>query len=340
MCIVNENNLIERIVKQFPRSPIQMNKLQESDAELIRLNGDTILALTTDSICEEIERGLYDDPFMIGWMTVTANISDLVAVGAAPIGILLNQTFTKKTNSEFISELQRGINEACLIYKTYVFGGDTNYSSRLQMSATAIGILNKVKPIMRSGCKSGDLLYTSGKLGNGNAYAFTKFSGIDSKFQPKARIGVAQFLLKYATCCMDTSDGLFATVDQLMRVNNLGFSISSPIEDYLAEDAKSGCSFQNTPNWFMLAGPHGEYELVFTISPEGENQFLRETKTANWVPIKLGEVTTETEIKFLHNDKIENIDSGTIRNLFSESDHSLSFYLNELMKIENKWSTQ
>lgn len=337
MCLIKENVLIENLVKNFSRSPVQINQLQESDAELIRLNDQTILALTTDSICEEIERGLYDDPFMIGWMTVIANISDLAAVGATPIGILLNQTITKTTSSEYISEIQRGINEACITYKIHVLGGDTNYSSRMQMSATALGILKNDKPIMRSGCNAGDSIYASGKLGNGNAFAFTKLSGGNSQFKPKAKIDVAKILLKYATCCMDTSDGLLATLDQLMRVNNLGFSISSSAEDYLTDEAKDVCSFQNIPNWFMLAGPHGEYELVFTIPLEKEKALMDEAEAMNWLPIKLGEVTTKQEIKFLHDEQLVTIDTASIRNLFSESDRSLSFYINELMKIENKW---
>ncbi|MDP2039467.1 MAG: thiamine-phosphate kinase [Ignavibacteria bacterium] len=337
MCLIKENVLIENLVKNFSRSPVQINQLQESDAELISLNDENILALTTDSICEEIEQGLYDDPFMIGWMTVTANISDLAAVGATPIGILLNQTFTKMTNPKYINEIQRGINEACITYKTYVLGGDTNYSSRMQMSATAIGVLKNEKPIMRSGCSVGDLIYASGKLGNGNAFAFTKFSGGNSQFKPQAKVDVAKILLKYATSCMDTSDGLFGTIDQLMRVNNLGFSISSSVENYLADEAKSLSSFQKIPNWFMLAGPHGEYELVFTIPCDKEKEFMNETEAVNWFPVKLGEVTTEREIKFLYENQLVTVDTASIRNLFSELDRSLSFYVNELMKIENKW---
>ena len=337
MCLIKENVSIEKLVKNFSRSPVQINQLQESDAELISLNDENILALTTDSICEEIERGLYDDPFMIGWMMVTVNISDLAAVGATPIGILLNQTFTKMTSSEFINEIQRGINEACNTYGTYVLGGDTNYSSRMQMSATAIGILKNEKPIMRSGCSSGDSIYASGKLGNGNAFAFTKLSGGNSQFKPQAKVDVAKILLKYAACCMDTSDGFLATVDQLMRVNNLGFSISSSAEDYLADEAKSVCSFQKIPNWFMLAGPHGEYELVFTIPLDKEMEFMDEAEAMNWFPVKLGEVTTEREIKFLYENQLVTVDTASIRNLFSESGCSLSFYVNELLKIENKW---
>ena len=66
-----ENQTINKLIESFERSPKQLNKPHKSDAEIIRLNDNTKLAITTDSISEEISTGLYDDPYMIGWMIVT-----------------------------------------------------------------------------------------------------------------------------------------------------------------------------------------------------------------------------------------------------------------------------
>jgi thiamine-monophosphate kinase len=78
-----ENQKINKLLSDFRRSPHQLNKPHESDAEIIKLN-DALLAITTDSISEEILTGLYDDPYIIGWMIVTVNMSDLAAVGSSP----------------------------------------------------------------------------------------------------------------------------------------------------------------------------------------------------------------------------------------------------------------
>jgi len=91
--IVRENALVESLVRALPRSSLQRNGVGESDAELVRLPGsDLLLAITNDAIVEEIEIGLYRDPYLIGWVTVVASASDLAAVGADPVGILLSQT--------------------------------------------------------------------------------------------------------------------------------------------------------------------------------------------------------------------------------------------------------
>src|SRR5512140_1768490 len=138
---VIENRFIEFLVRDLPRSPCQVNALQESDAELINIPGTgSILAITTDSIIEEIETGLYSDPFLIGWMTVMVNASDLAAVGATPLGILLNETLPGELSEPFVSELQRGIKEACEVCGMPVLGGDTNRSASFQMGGTALGI--------------------------------------------------------------------------------------------------------------------------------------------------------------------------------------------------------
>jgi len=76
-----ENKVINKLIESFERSPMQWNKPHESDAEIIQLNDNTKLATTTDSISEEISTGLYNDPYLIGWMIVTVNMSDLAAVG-------------------------------------------------------------------------------------------------------------------------------------------------------------------------------------------------------------------------------------------------------------------
>ncbi|MGD8867883.1 MAG: AIR synthase related protein, partial [Gemmatimonadales bacterium] len=108
--------LIERLAGTLPRSPLLLNGLCESDAELIRLPGtDMALALTTDAIAEEIAAGLYNDPYLIGWMVVMVNASDLAAVGAEPLGILLNETLPGVVDPAYVERLQSGIRNALAV---------------------------------------------------------------------------------------------------------------------------------------------------------------------------------------------------------------------------------
>ena len=143
MTEILESAFIERLTRRLPRSPLQLNGLQETDAYLLRVPAvGLVLALTTDWVVEEIESGLYSDPYLIGWMTVTVNASDLAAVGAEPIGLLLNETLPPDTAPEFIERLQEGIREACSASGLYVLGGDTNISTRLELGGSALGLIS------------------------------------------------------------------------------------------------------------------------------------------------------------------------------------------------------
>ncbi|MBP1657895.1 MAG: hypothetical protein H6Q31_2496 [Bacteroidetes bacterium] len=156
---IRENAAIASLAESFSRSPRQLNGLQESDAELIRLNSGTILALTTDAIAEEIASGLYADPWLAGWMAVMVNFSDLAAVGAEPLGILIAET------------LPADISDACIACESHVLGGDTNAGRVLHITGTAVGIITSGRPLTRVGIRPDDLIFSTGPLGEGRPSA-------------------------------------------------------------------------------------------------------------------------------------------------------------------------
>jgi len=336
-----ENSTIENLVKIFSRSPLQQNLLHESDAELIILPGtNKTLAITMDSIVEEIETGLYTDPYLIGWMTVMVNASDLAAVGAEPLGILINETLLSDTNDDINTKLQRGIEEACLECNMPVLGGDTNFSSRMELTGCAIGYFSEDTPMTRLGCKPGDYLFLSGNPGMGNAFALKQLKSdlLSEQFpliyQPKSRLREGQLLRNFATCCMDTSDGIFATLDQLMRLNNVGFRIELELENFIHADALSICKSAHIPLWLMLAGHHGEFELVFTVSANNVDNFLESVQQIYWEPILIGEVLKDPSVRFLYNEEMVPIDTGHIRNLFVELHGDVREYIKQLLKYD------
>ena len=170
-----ENRFINNLTSLLEHSPLQINSTHQSDAEIIRFNGnnDQLINITTDSICEEIKAGLYDD-FLAGWMVVSANLSDLAAVGSNPLGILISVIFPENMNYKRIGTLYNGINSACKRHSTYVLGGDINKGDNLIVTGTALGVNNYNKILTRVGCKPGNILYSTGQLGKGNAFALDK----------------------------------------------------------------------------------------------------------------------------------------------------------------------
>ena len=332
-----ENKVINELISVFERSPMQLNKPHESDAEIIQLNDISILAVTTDSISEEISAGLYDDPYLIGWMIVTVNMSDLAAVGASPSGILISEIIPKNFSDEKVSELQRGISDACRAYNTFVLGGDTNEGEKLVPTGTAIGIINREEPLTRLGCEPGDILFSSGKLGSGNAFAISKLvSQMHTyiNYKPFAQIKNCNVIGKYASCCMDTSDGFISTVDQLTRLNDVGFEMGSDWLNAIDDTALKYVRDINIPAWLLLAGQHGEFELIFTIPKKFKKSFLKEALLNRFEPIELGVVIPEKEIRIPLYDKSVQINTKLIRNLPNETNSDVNLYLKALLDYD------
>ena len=323
MTAVIENSLIESLVDGMPRSDIQIGSVHESDAELLRLPGTgDLLAVTTDSIAEEIELGLYRDPYLIGWMVVIVNASDLAAVGADPIGILLSETLPPSLTVEDRARLQSGIRDACAACGLPVLGGDTNSASHFQMGATAIGVVRDGIPMTRVGCGAGDILYATGPLGHGSCFALARLDERlapavgDLRYQPGPRLREGRTLRAFATACMDTSDGALAAIDQLMRINGVGFELD--MSEAVHPAARHLAMLLGLPAWMMLAGLHGEFELLFTVPADASSGLLYAAESGGWSPVRIGSVVSEVGVRIVEDDATIALDTGRIRNLFAE----------------------
>ncbi len=336
---ISENSLLGKLTDQFQRSPRQMNRLNESDAEILELpeNAGQVLAITTDSIVEEIALGLYDDPYLIGWMAVMVNMSDLAAVGARPLGILVSEVLPGSYPDSSLGALQRGIQDACAACQTYVLGGDTNFGTHLMLTGTALGTTDGSRTLSRIGCKPGDALYTTGILGSGNAFALAQVTkNGKTSFQPYARLMEGKILPGIASACMDTSDGVIATLDQLMRLNGAGFEIDKDWENKLHPQSKELAEAFGIPSWLLLAGQHGEFELLFTIPPNRESFLHDAAKKAGWTPLRLGRAVEEPSISLPLYGRRVDLDTQRIRNLAFQSDGDVGVYIKSLLEIDDE----
>lgn len=317
---VQENRILRDLTKMFRRSPRQLNQLHGADAELLLLPSErgSCLAVTVDTIAEEIAAGLYADPYLAGWMGVMASLSDLAAVGAEPLGILISETLPKAITKGALEEIQKGIGDACARCSTHVLGGDTNAGAALSITGCAVGLLPEDQRLSRIGVRPGDQLYASGPIGTGNGFALRLYRGghpVRESFQPVARLPEGRCLRGLATACMDSSDGILATLDQLMRLNGTGFQIDPGWEGFLDPAARGEARAVGVPAWFLLAGQHGEFELVFTIR-DGEESLLHDRAARfGWKPTRLGRATRECAVVLDIGGLDVRIPTGEIRDL-------------------------
>ena len=334
---VFENQFIKKLTSGFPKSPLQINKPQESDAELIEQPGSPLLlAITCDEIAEEIETGLYDEPEMIGRMAVVASISDLAAVGANPLGILLSESIPESPDPDFITRLQHAIRETCARNEVAVLGGDTNLAGPLRICVTAIGLVPAGRQLTRKGAQPGDVVMASGRLGAGNVFAMAQLGllppdyPLELPFEPVPQLKCGMALREFASATMDTSDGVIATLDQLARINEVGFELDAELSAIMHESAISVCRETGIPLWLPLCGPHGEFELLFTVKAHLAHAVERMLEDAGCSACRLGRVTNSPEITITDGADNWLLDTAAMRNLFWGSGWSPHTIINDL----------
>lgn len=319
---IEENRMIERLTRGLPRSDSMKNIVNGSDAEILDIGlPDEYIALTSDTIVEEISSGLYDTPYQIGWMVVSANLSDLAAVGAHPEGILLNHTIPDEWNDEMIDDLVGGVRDSCNKHASPVIGGDLNRGGG-SFTGTCIGRVRKDRLMSRMGCSPGDGIYTTGDPGLGMGYAIAKLM-LSSRmavpdYMPIARLIEGSLISGFASSCIDTSDGLISALDQISRINDIGLDIESD-SIRCHERVKSVVDYLGIPDIALTLGIHGDFELLYTIPEEREDRFLTASGEVGSEPIRIGTCKEGEEGGFVSLDG-NVLPTGKIRNLWDESE--------------------
>lgn len=301
-----EHDLIKMISSIMPRSQHQLNQLFESDAEIIDFGGKRML-FNIDEFSQE-DHFREDDPFSLGWNLAVGTLSDILATGGRPLFYAHSMVTSEKWDRDFIKSFSQGV--AAVLEKSQVsfIGGDLGKSPVWQYTAAVIGVLEG-KPILRSGAKAGDVIYISGKIGAGNLEAFLKISSekkrtgrlaklIKTRFP--LRIGEAELIRKYATSCIDTSDGVFNALNTISEMSGTGYEVSDL--PYLKTGELASKIF-SIPKTLLFLGECGEYELLFTVCPQDEEFFfLKEAQSKGWEFTKIGRIT-ESSKRVLHEDQ-------------------------------------
>lgn len=289
-----EKRLIELIARVMPKSGLQLNRLYESDAEVIRYQNTTFL-LTVDEFSEE-DMFRDDEPYTLGWNLAVGGISDIEATGGKPLFYAHSLVVARRWKESYIKLVSRGIADVLRRTGTFFIGGDFGTGEGWRYTAVVIGTpINK--PLLRTGAGKGDIIYLSGKIGAGNLEALLKiYSGkkVFTKTFPPAknhfriRTREAVLISKYATAGIDTSDGVFNAVNTLTEMSSKGYFLTSL--PYLPAGLAMARAFLLPPD-FLFLGECGEYELLFTIKKRDKGKFLGQAKEKGLRFFEIGEVT-------------------------------------------------
>lgn len=140
------------------------------DAAAVALPEGEAAVLTTDTLVEDVHfRPIWTTARDLGWKLVTSAASDISAMGAKPLAVVVAITAPERMRAAELEALTAGELEACAAYGIALAGGDTSSGRHLVLTATVLGSALSSGLVRRSGAQVGDVVGVTGMLGESAA---------------------------------------------------------------------------------------------------------------------------------------------------------------------------
>lgn len=241
------------------------------DCALISIPEGFQLAVTTDTMVENVHFFAGTDPEQLGHKLLAVNLSDLASMGAKPVSVTLALTLPK-ADENWLTLFAKGFLELAERFSVDLIGGDTTLGP-LTLTVQAMGLVPRGQALRRSSARPGDFIYVTGNLGEAGlglkikqGYVCDQPESALNRFnrpEPACTAGLA--LRGIASACIDISDGLAGDLGHILEQSRVGacvdwdsLPLSNPVKKYINE----------TGDWLMPLIAGDDYELCFTVSPD------------------------------------------------------------------------
>ncbi len=309
-----EDRLLREILERLPATPPGAEDAPRivvgpgDDAAVVRAGGDARapLLLTVDAAEEGVhfDRKLHP-PAAIGRRTVAAAVSDIAAMGGAPVAALASLVVPRDAR-QTAREVMRAAGERAAELGAPVVGGNLSSGARLALHVTVVGTAPAgAPPVRRRGARPGDALFVSGPLGGaalglealrrraageapGRRLSGREAAWVDAHLDPQPRLALGAELAGLATAGMDLSDGLALDLHRLLEAASCG----GVVEAARIPAAGPG------PDGLEAALFGGEdYELLFA-GPAGAVEARAVSGGRPWAGVtRIGEVTSGSGVR-------------------------------------------
>jgi thiamine-monophosphate kinase len=225
------------------------------DCAVFSCNGYELVA-TTDMLHTSTDFPACMTDWQIGWMSAAVTLSDIAAMGARPLMLLLAVGLDR---SGRLHDIMKGAEACCISVGTHVAGGDIDNHHELTIVSSGIGYAKKGRIVRRKGSRPGDCIGVTGVPGRAQA-SLSGYREFDrSLTEPKPRVpeGIA-LSSAGATSMMDVSDGLSFSLYDMIAANSCGYSIQSS-----KIPLPHGINPELALPMALYGG--GDFELLFTI---------------------------------------------------------------------------
>lgn len=316
-----EAQLIERIARAIPsgRGPFTSAESGRGhlelgigdDAAVIVPNERRDLIWTCDAFLEGVHfLGQAHPPDSVGYKSLVRATSDIAAMGGIPRLFLLTLALPSSRTGSWLDQFLGGMRRAALGLAVRLAGGDTTRAPMVFISITVLGDIARGLAIPRSGARTGDLIYVSGKLGRAQLGLELVRKGwwrrddrrlrrlVQPHLYPRIRVELGAWLARHgaASAMIDISDGLSTDLGHVCTESGVGARIWAERIPRVKVPAAIARRFgKGTLDPLQMALHGGEdYELLFTVPPKTAKSLRRAPEYSDLTEI--GEITRERKI--------------------------------------------
>jgi len=283
---IGEREAIQIIQKILGRRAKEAARLD--DAAVVRLprGAAAELVTTTDTLAFSTHLLPAAPLRLFGYFACAVSISDLAAMGATPRGMLVALGLPRTTAVGDLEDLALGFRSACNKLDFDMWGGDLKEAPAPYVTGTAVGTVARGRAMRRArGIRPGWTVAVTGFIGRAAFGALRAKKGdalgheLVYNFEPRVDAGAAAAAIGGQIACIDSSDGLTASLIHLAGVNpGVGFELDAsalPLQPGLRKEAGPEQGLNLALDW------GGDYELVFCAPPrtaERLKESLRELR--------------------------------------------------------------
>lgn len=244
------------------------------DAALLRVRPGEQVAVSTDALVESVHfRWAHEPADAIGRRAMSAALSDLAAMGARPLGIVVALSVPPRLELARVDGLVRGLAAVARRCGAPLVGGNLTRGRDTTVALTAIGALRAGRALRRAAARPGDRVFVTGTLG-GAALALARAERGRRRLpgrrgrgpEPRLDAGRALAALPGAGACIDVSDGLLADLGHVLEASRVGATIDPARVPAPRGFARECAALGLDPLRLALAGGE-DYELCFTVRP-------------------------------------------------------------------------
>lgn len=265
---LGEFGLIERIERLAGRARSAGVVLGiGDDAAILRLAAGEDLVVTTDAAVAGVHFRLdQEPPRLAGRRAAVGCLSDLAAMGARPLAMLLAFALPATTAAATALGLVRGVVHEARRAGAALVGGNVTRAREISLTLTALGAVRRGRALRRDRGRAGDRLFVTGTLGRS---ALERARG-RVRAAGAARITAGRRLagVRGVGACIDLSDGLAADLWQLARASGVAARLDPARLPLPAGFAAACRRAGHDPLRLALAGGE-DYELLFSVRPSG-----------------------------------------------------------------------